>query len=73
MRFPVRTLAACVTVGATAGYAQAGIVVIDKSIDNTLLLVSLASLFLCPLFGVLILAFAGVHRRRAQRQQENRP
>ncbi len=73
MRFVTHALTACATVGGSAGYAQAGIVVIDKSIDNTLLLVSLASLFLCPLFGVLILAFAGVHRRRAQRQQENRP
>lgn len=71
MRFTVRTLAACVTVGATAGYAQAGIG--DGHLGNSILLVMLASMFLFPLFGFLILAFAFVHRKRGQRQQENRP
>ena len=71
MRFTVRALTACATVGGSAGYAQAGIG--DGHLGDSLLLIMLASMSLFPLFGFLILAFAGVHRRRAQRQQENRP
>ncbi len=71
MRFVTRALTACATVGGSAGYAQAGIG--DGDLGNSFLLVMLASVFLFPLFGFLILAFAFVHRKRGQRQQENRP
>jgi hypothetical protein len=73
MRFAVRTIAACAGTAGTVGHARAGIPAGDKTFERAVLLVSLGSVVLIILFGVLILGVAHIHRKRDQRHSGNCP